>query len=404
MNTTPFFTGVVEDINDPEQGGRVRIRIFGHHTPDQEEIPTSSLPWSCVSLPITSPSISGMGTSPTGLLPGSWVTGYFRDVDKNDSLIIGSLPGKSTSPFPGSTSFADPSSVYPLRDGIDTPAQADSIRYSQSRAYIAKTALLQKGIKMAVGGDLNTLEPGRPVETRSSWDQQSLLETHQPVYPHNHVTQSPGGHVFERDDTPGFERISEFHTSGTYREILPDGSLRTTITGDSHTVIMHGNNVYIVGDCNVTIAGDARTLVSGNYHLEVAGDYSELIHGTRRSKVGGNTLSEVGGDEVTNIGGSRKVATASQDTLTVSGDSSITVGGSRSSTIGGSDTSVTVGDTKCASGGSHLMACSGNAEIATGSGFKLDASSRAAITSGGATEIEAGGNVKVTGSQIRLND
>ena len=39
-----FYTGVVEDRNDPLQVGRVRVRIYGLHTDDKTLIATPDLP------------------------------------------------------------------------------------------------------------------------------------------------------------------------------------------------------------------------------------------------------------------------------------------------------------------------------------------------------------------------
>ena len=41
-----WFTGVVEDRDDPEKLGRVRVRAVGYHTDNLDEIPTKDLPWS----------------------------------------------------------------------------------------------------------------------------------------------------------------------------------------------------------------------------------------------------------------------------------------------------------------------------------------------------------------------
>ena len=62
-----WFTGVVEDINDPSEMGRVRVRCFGYHSADRNEIPTTSLPFAHVMMPITSASCSGIGESATGI-------------------------------------------------------------------------------------------------------------------------------------------------------------------------------------------------------------------------------------------------------------------------------------------------------------------------------------------------
>ena len=43
-----WFQGVVEDHNDPEQIGRVKVRCVGIHTEDKETLPTDDLPWAMV--------------------------------------------------------------------------------------------------------------------------------------------------------------------------------------------------------------------------------------------------------------------------------------------------------------------------------------------------------------------
>lgn len=90
--------GLVEDINDPQQSGRVKARIYGLHTADNSKLPTSDLPWSQVMTPITSASVSGKGTSPVGLKQGSLVYGVFLDPDmKQQFLVLGSLAGPRNS-------------------------------------------------------------------------------------------------------------------------------------------------------------------------------------------------------------------------------------------------------------------------------------------------------------------
>ena len=39
-----WFTGVVEDRDDPSKLGRVRVRCVGHHTDDKSKIPTKDQP------------------------------------------------------------------------------------------------------------------------------------------------------------------------------------------------------------------------------------------------------------------------------------------------------------------------------------------------------------------------
>ena len=89
-----WFTGVVEDRIDPEYLGRVKVRCIGLHTDDKLQLPTADLPWAQVVLPVTSAAISGLGFSPSALVEGSWVYGYFRDGENcQEPLVLGSIPG-----------------------------------------------------------------------------------------------------------------------------------------------------------------------------------------------------------------------------------------------------------------------------------------------------------------------
>jgi hypothetical protein len=82
-----WWIGVVEDrgsgqfsgVKDELKLGRIKVRIKGHHTDNKSEKPTKDLPWCYVLLPTTSASISGVGRSPTGIVEGTKVIGFFMD-------------------------------------------------------------------------------------------------------------------------------------------------------------------------------------------------------------------------------------------------------------------------------------------------------------------------------------
>lgn len=87
-----WWIGVVEDRMDPEKAGRVRVRIYGYHTEDKTLLPTIDLPWAIPIMPITSASTSGIGTTPLGLVTGSWVIGFFLDgEDMQQPAIFGTI-------------------------------------------------------------------------------------------------------------------------------------------------------------------------------------------------------------------------------------------------------------------------------------------------------------------------
>ena len=93
-NGFQWFVGVVEDRQDPQTLGRLRVRCLGYHTENLEKLKTADLPWAHVMNPITSATVSGLGQSPLGAVEGTWVVGFFQDgSDAQQPIIIGTLPG-----------------------------------------------------------------------------------------------------------------------------------------------------------------------------------------------------------------------------------------------------------------------------------------------------------------------
>ena len=92
-----WWYGVVEDRNDPLYLGRLKVRCIGWHTDKKtpgEGIPTEDLPWADVVMPVTSASISGIGSSPTGVVPGTHVFGFFRDgKEAQEPVVLGTIGG-----------------------------------------------------------------------------------------------------------------------------------------------------------------------------------------------------------------------------------------------------------------------------------------------------------------------
>jgi hypothetical protein len=67
-------------------------------------------------------------------------------------------------------------------------------------------------------------------------------------YPFNNTMTTRSGHILEFDDTPGSERVQIFHKSGSYIEILPDGTIVTKSVKD-HIQLAFGNiSIFNQGD------------------------------------------------------------------------------------------------------------------------------------------------------------
>lgn len=92
MNST--WHGYVEDIKDPENKGRVKVRITGYYSPSSAVLPTEDLPWAIVVQNTNNPIINGKGETPYNLLPGTWVVGYFEDESMQQPVVSGTIFGK----------------------------------------------------------------------------------------------------------------------------------------------------------------------------------------------------------------------------------------------------------------------------------------------------------------------
>lgn len=105
-------------------------------------------------------------------------------------------------------------------------------------------------------------------------------DTGESKYPFNHVTQTESGHFKEMDDSPGNERIRTQHRTGTYYEMMSDGTHVQKIMGNGFEIIVKDKNVLVHGNCSITVNGDASlhvlgdsyASIEGNMHLDVNGD------------------------------------------------------------------------------------------------------------------------------------
>lgn len=88
-----IYTGVVENRMDPLKLGRCQVRVVGLHTHDKSKLKTEDLPWAYPMQPLNSAAMSGIGHAPVGIVEGTWVVVTFRDKDKQQPIILGSVGG-----------------------------------------------------------------------------------------------------------------------------------------------------------------------------------------------------------------------------------------------------------------------------------------------------------------------
>jgi hypothetical protein len=213
-----FFFGTVENNQDPEKLGRVKVRVHGIHSPDKGILPVDLLPWASVMLPVTS-NEGGMHD----LYEGTTVFGFFLDGDEMQvPFVTGVVPG--------------------LDDSSETTTISPHAT-QRARASAAKKKKLFD-------------EPA---------------DTYAAQYPHNRAVVTKSGHVVEYDDTPGAERIHIFHTSGAYIEFLPDGRIVQKSVGDQFSISAGKQSIKASDNIDVKSEGSMSLSASGSTSIESSG-------------------------------------------------------------------------------------------------------------------------------------
>ena len=364
-----WWHGVVEDRQDPLYLGRCKVRILGWHTEDKAELPTASLPWAQVLMPVTSASQTNVGHAPVGPVEGTWVMGFYRDGELGqEPVIMGTIPGipenfakqgtgfndprldvpsadrmgqdetgKGIKGVPGETldafpyppkeiktisggeavitpysdtdrkAIPDSQSLYPrevnkpttskyARGSEDSSASAETVgiiadknkntekvdvtipAFSPSTVFIPEgksiidsvTGLSKNGLNDYLSSDdYTTLR--KTTVTKSIVQPKSAYAAQ---YPYNHVYESESGHLIEKDDTPGKERLHWYHRSGTFTEFHPKG-MRVDKTNAHRYNIVSGNYESVIfGEEKKAITGDYTSNIGGRLTLKSSKDMS----------------------------------------------------------------------------------------------------------------------------------
>ena len=424
------FIGVVEDRNDPEKLGRVKVRVYSIHNESKSEIKTKDLPWAMVLQP-NNPATSGIGYSGTGLVEGTWVFGLFLDpVDFQNPLVLGSLHGKPSVGPDITTGFNDPKGKYPQNDAevhllgessiskLAKGLDAEGHRVlSEKRA--GKTLLDApdkdgiEGVKVAKGPEMNAViskevfakyterqswkEPhprvGQP--GLKSWDESKRAYS---VYPMNHVWYTEGGHALEVDDTPGAGRLHWYHNSGTFQEILEDksevvkkddvetypldGQRITKVVGDDYEIDLKNKRIYVKGNYDITIDGDMRELIAGDKITEIGGNHIITVGKNYVKKVVGGEFKEILSDKSTQINKNKSERVSENKTETVVGNTTVSLSGTKTETVSGEEKKTNL------STSTHILP----------DNFTLMGANNMNIAAGGNLSIAAEGVLNLTGT------
>jgi len=371
-NQFKWHFGVVEDRDDPLKLGRVRVRYHGVHSAKLDEMPVNKLPWSTlINAPSAGPT-SGVGGPITGMVPGTWVVGFFIDEGNYQKpFVLGSIAGIPTeNPVMSVDGFKDPNSKFPRRlddVGRNTLNESDLSRLARGdisekhRSLInrRKSRITDIPTAQAAATDDSVVDH-RDKSDRVSveWDEpharahggDKVGKAYENKYPWVHVQESESGHIFETDDTPSQKRLNKYHASGTFEEIVNDGTRTTKVVGKDYEVVLEGKNVYIEGGCNVTIKGNSKVLFQGDLTTEVTGNAYYNYRKDKIERIEGNHLQEVMTDKNVYVGGNNAILIGDADNASPDYDGGHNITAiikSTTETIGGAKTeTVTLDETK----------------------------------------------------------
>jgi len=333
-NNFIWFNGVVEDRQDPQKLGRLRVRCVGIHTQNKDDLPTADLPWSQLIHPITSSGISGLGSSPGFIVEGTWVFGYFRDgYAMQEPMVIGTLPGKPVELADKTKGFYDPNGVYPkYKDEVDTNRLATNDSANPHLGLELRKLTRKTGVPTA-DFDAVPVEEHVSVAIEASdgdtFDQPAI--PYAAVYPYNHVFESESGHITEIDDTLNNERLYTAHRTGTSQEIDKDGNQVNIVKGDHYNIVSGKRQAIIEGNTDITIGGRHKLYINKNgeednhYDIQVGpnanvniqidkgdmnvvlkdGKLNTNVSGDYNMKIGGNMNLDVRGNKTETVSGSK---------------------------------------------------------------------------------------------------
>jgi len=308
-----WFFGVIEDRGDPLRLGRVRVRCYGWHTDDKNELPTKDLPWSQPLQPTTSSGMSGFGSSSVGLFEGSFVVGFFIDgYDAQQPIIMGSIAGMPTKGPNTAKGFNDPNGLYPYLTN-----ESDLNRLARNDSKFPHPL-----IKSKTDNQVTSVPIANSINT---WNEPEYA--YNAKYPHNHVQQSESGHIREIDDTIDNERIHEYHKSGTFYEIDSRGNRILKIEGKDYKIVIGDGHLYVDGNLNITVAKKLN-IKCKELNIEVSNDVNKKYGGNEIEKIGGNVTQTIVGNETKTVGGNLTQTIVGNETDSETSNAySLTVGG-----------------------------------------------------------------------------
>ncbi len=255
-------------------------------------------------------------------------------------------------------------------------------------------------------------------------------------YPFNHVKETESGHIQEFDDTPGHERIHEYHRSGTFYEVHPDGTKVTKIVGNDFEIVHNDKQVRVRGNMKVFVDGDASLYVRGSMdaqvdeHLKFNVGQNIDFHAGKNIRMFANESIEMTaqttmtqqsvGKFLQQSQGDMQIITAANFTnavlgnydMVIDGDSLTDIKGNLSTNITGNVGMLAEGTFATTIKGASSfhteatldIASTGTTNITSTGAMSIGTDAALTVYGGGATKFGSGAAINIDGATVGLND
>ena len=294
--------GIVEDLNDPEQLNRVRVRLPIHGSKGQT--PGDAIPWAKTLAP-------GMGVGPNqgggggqgglSVAQNAKVMVLVNHDNHEDITIMGVLPDNNTGKDIVGASAGGQSSMAlgSLRDG-------------------------------STGGKH---EPGTDMSKLILKDAPASFPQVKGKYPDTFVNVSKSGMRNILHDVAGETYQASVHPTGTFTEMQADGNYVTFTAKDRKEAVEGTYTLGSEGNLVIATNGNLQIKAKGNIIIEAEGNMSEFVAKSKSTSTG-KSYSVGAKDSVSIIGGS-SATYGSKATAYVSGSTvQLNEAGSKSSVTG----------------------------------------------------------------------
>jgi len=361
---TGLFFGTVEDIQDPERLGRVKIRVFQVHHEDKNQEPTESLPWA--------PYVSFGGAPGSGAywvpqVGAQVVVGFFHG-DPSKPICLGTVYRQTESPvevrgraadsasnnglgtnaFPGSNAsqtilgatqvheLATPGGRFLLLD--DSPSTPDVVLASQLHVLTQDDHASRKRFELQSGAGHNLtfwdVAPTKLVLTSVSGHRTTYSDdTADPSM--KSVTH--GGHSFSMSDLTSKPEIRLQSTGGGVISINDKGSgtvseIRVNTKKNVQLVLQDNNdNFSLITSASNGIIGKAADYVivqagtgSTVYRVACSAQTSEILIETSAAAAGAAINIHAGNGQIV-LEAVGQINMHCTGAMTISSDTSITM-------------------------------------------------------------------------------